>query len=308
MKRAIVFGIGGIGGYMGARIASGDGVETTFVARGAHLAAIQASGLVYRTSDGVETIVKPTLATDDPAKAGKADAIFLCVKGYDLDGACKAILPCVSPDTVVVPLLNGADIHDRVRKVVKEGVVLPAAIYIASTVAGPGVVNHGSGKGNLVLGVDPDKRGFNPAPLKALLDRSGIPYEWFDDPMPAIWTKYLFIASFALATGRSGLDIGGVIADPAWAKTVKEIQAELAALAKAKGVSLPADAAAQAFEKGKAFASGAKTSYQRDLEKPGKPNEGELFGGTIQRLGRELGVPTPVSDRVYAEIEAGRRG
>ena len=313
MKRIIVFGMGGIGGYIGARVglgiekaaAAGAFVgkpELVFVARGAHLEALKSKGLRFRTPEGAESVIHPALATDKPAEAGAADLIFLCVKGYDLESACRAISPAVGPNTAIVPLLNGADIYERVRAIIAEGVVLPAAIYIASSVVEPGVVAHGGGKGNVVLGREPGKIAFDPAPLRSLLDHSGIPYEWFEDPFPAIWTKYLFIASYGLVTARSGLGIGKVIADEKWSTTVKEIQHEIAAIAKAKGIVLPADAAAQAFEKGKVFGPDTKTSYQRDVEVRGKPNEGELFGGTIVRLGKALGVPAPTSERIYKEI------
>ncbi len=309
MQRIVVFGLGGIGGYIGARI--GLGIESmqgpgkpelVFIARGAHLEAIKAGGLRYRAPDGMESVIRPTLATDDPTKAGLADFMFLCVKGYDLDSACRAIAPIVGPATVIVPLLNGADIYERVRSVIKGGIVVPASIYIASVVKEPGTVHHGSGKGSLVLGREPSRPEYESAPLRALLDRSGIPYDWFEDPFPAIWTKYLFIASFALVTARSGLGIGGVIADESWASVVRGIQAEIVAIARAKGIALPPDAASMAFDKGKAFAPDTKTSYQRDVEIAGKPNEGELFGGTILRLGKELGIPTPLTGKIYAEV------
>ncbi len=303
MKRIIVYGMGGIGGYIGARLGTiAGGNELVFIARGAHLEAIREKGLRFRSPDGSEKTTKPALATDDPAAAGVADFVFLCVKGYDLEKSCRALLPAVGPGTTIVPLLNGADIRERVRAVIKDGAVLPAAIYIASSIAEPGLVAHAGGKGNLVLGRELEKVAYDPSPLRSLLDEAGIPYDWFEDPLPAVWTKYLFIASYGLVTARSGLGIGKVIADPQWAQAVKEIAGEIAAIAKAKGVSLPADAAEQAFEKGKAFAPDTKTSYQRDVEVRGKPNEGELFGGTIQRFGKELGIPTPKTDGIYKEI------
>lgn len=315
MKKIVVYGIGGIGGYVGERIAAGAeamaragaGIgkpELAFVARGAHLAAIRKEGLRYRAPDGKETTVRPAVATDDPGVLGQVDLVFLCVKGYDLAAACSSLKGAVGPATTVVPLLNGADVRERVRAVLGKGYVLPAAIYISSSVAEPGLVVHAGGKGNLVLGREPAKLDFDPAPLRTLLDHSAIPYEWFDDPLPAIWTKFLFIASFALATGLSGKTIGEVLADDKLAASVRAIQREIAAIAKAKGIALPADAADAAFEKGKAFPPSTKTSYQRDLEVPGKPNEGDLFGGTILRLGRELGVPTPATADVFGRIEA----
>ena len=318
MHSIVIFGMGGIGGYVGSRIALGTRrdvaaseaahagavgePELTFVARGAHLAKIRTDGLRFRDPAGHESVIRPKLATDDVSHLGIADVVFVSVKGYDLEGACRSIQPLVGPKTVVVPLLNGADIHERVRTVIKSGVVLPAAIYISAAIAAPGVVAHVGGKGNIVLGREPGKVGFDKTALLALLDRSGIPYEWFEDPMPAVWTKFLFIASFGLVTGMSGKTIGEVIADSKLAALTQNIQAEIVALARAKGIGLPADAAAAAFEKGKAFPPETKSSYQRDREVAGKPNEGDLFGGTIMRLGKELGVPTPTAAEVFATI------
>lgn len=305
MKRIFVYGIGGIGGYIGAKlgsIAQREKLELVFIARGAHLAAIKAKGLRYRAPDGTESVAVPSLATDDPAAVSAADLVFLCVKGYDLEAACRALLPAVGPTTVIVPLLNGADIQERVREVIKTGIVLPAGIYISSTIAESGLVTHLGGKGNLFLGRDSGAAKYDGADLRALLDVASIPYEWSDDPQPAVWTKYLFIASYGLVTGMSGQPIGGVIADAKLASFVQGIQREIAALAVAKGIKLPADAAAAAFEKGKAFPAATKTSFQRDLEVPGKPNEGELFGGTILALGKKLGVPTPTTAEVYGAI------
>ena len=304
MKRVVVFGLGGIGGYIGGKLgaASSLGTELIFIARGTHLKVVQNKGLVYRNPDGEETIVRPFLATDNPAEAGKADMIFLCVKGYDLRTACEEASSIVGPETVILPLLNGADIYERVRSVISGGIVLPGCIYISSSIAEPGVVFHSGGKGNIFLGGEPERKNFDPAPLLGLLKKGGIPYEWLEDPLAAIWTKYIFIAPYGLVTGMSGKTIGGVIADPHLAALVQGIQKEVAAIAKKKGVHLPDDAAERAFESGKAFPFDTKTSFQRDLEAPGKPHEGDIFGGTILRLGKETGVPTPVTAGVYTRI------
>jgi 2-dehydropantoate 2-reductase len=304
MKRVVVLGMGGIGGYIGGKLGgtSTIGVELVFIARGAHLKAIQDKGLCYRSPDGKETTVRPFLATDNPAEAGKADIIFLCVKGYDLMSACRTASVMVGRETVILPLLNGADIHERVRSVISDGIVLPGCIYVSSSIAEPGVVFHSGGKGNIFLGKEPGRNDFDPAPLLTLLDKGGIPYEWFQEPLAAIWTKYIFIAPYGLVTGMSQKTIGEVIADEHLASLVKGIQNEIAAIAKAKGVHLADDAVQKAFESGKAFPFETKTSFQRDLEVSGKPHEGDIFGGTILKLGKETGIPTPVTAGVYQRI------
>jgi 2-dehydropantoate 2-reductase len=228
--------------------------------------------------------------------------IFLCVKGYDLKSVCQAASPIVGPETVILPLLNGADIYERVRFVISGGIVLPGGIYVSSSIAEPGVVFHSGGKGNIFLGSEPGRDDFDPAPLLNLLQKADIPYEWLHDPLTAVWKKYIFIAPYGLVTGMSGKTIGEVIADPQLAALVRGIQKEVAAIAKKKGIHLPEDAAEKAFESGKSFPFDTKTSFQRDLEVPGKPHEGDIFGGTIMRLGKETGVSTPVTADVYRRI------
>jgi 2-dehydropantoate 2-reductase len=304
MKRVVVFGLGGIGGYIGGKLGatSAFATELIFIARGAHLKAIQDKGLRYRNPNGAETIARPFLATDNPVEVGNADMIFLCVKGYDLKSACEAASSMVGPKTVILPLLNGADIYERVRSVISGGIVLPGCIYISSSITEPGVVFHSGGKGNIFLGGEPGRDNFDPAPLLGLLEKGGIPYEWLEDPLSAIWTKYIFIAPYGLVTGMSSKTIGEVIADQHLASLVQRIQKEIAAIARAKGIHLPVDAAQKAFESGKAFPFDTKTSFQRDLEVLRKPHEGDIFGGTILRLGQETGVPTPVTADVYQRI------
>jgi len=303
MQRVVVLGMGGIGGYIGAKLGSASGGrELTFIARGAHLKAIRDKGLLFKNPRGEQTIVHPFLATDNPAEVGVADIIFLCVKGYDLTSACEAATTMVGHETIILPLLNGADIYERVRSVISGGVVLPGCIYISSCISAPGEVFHSGASGNILLGAEPGRKGFDPAPLLCLLEHGGIPYEWLEDPRTAIWTKYIFIAPYGLVTGMSAKTIGAVIADPELARLVQGIQKEIADIAAARGIRLPADAAQKAFEKGKSFPFDTKTSFQRDLEILHKPHEGDLLGATILRMGREAGIPTPVTSEVYKKI------
>jgi len=302
MKRICVFGLGGIGGFMGAKLSTA-AKELFFVARGRHLDVVKEKGLVYQAPDGSRSVIRPVLATSDPKEIGHVDLVVLCVKGYDLAASAEAVRPLLGKNTAVMPLLNGIDIYERVDAVLKTAMVLPSCIYISSAIKEPGLVTHFGGKGNIASGFDPKRRDFDPAPLISLMSATGVPFEWKDDPMPALWIKYLFIASFGLVTGMSGKPLGGVVENSELSGLVTGILREIEALAKAKGIILPADIVQASFEKGKGFPYETKTSFQRDLEVPGKPNEGDLFGGTILRLGAELGVPTPVTAKVFGEIK-----
>lgn len=310
MKNICVVGIGGIGGYVAGRLSTApkirrtDGANLSLLARGAHLEAIRKSGLVFRSASGEKIACRPHAATDKPADLPVQDLIVLCVKGYGLVEACEGLKPAVGPGTAVLPLLNGIDIYERVKKLLPGAVVLPGCIYISSALKEPGLVVQSGGKGNIVAGFDPARKDFNPQPLKEIMAEAGIPFEWKDEPLNALWTKYIFIASYGLVTAVSGKTIGGVLADPELRARMQGVLKEIAALAEAKGAGLPENAVEDVFAKGAAFPFDTKTSFQRDVEIPGRPNEGDLFGGTIVRMGKELGIPTPVSKELYRKIQS----
>jgi len=315
MKNICVFGMGGIGGYLTARFAAArdakkDNIFITGIARGESLKAIREKGLYFRKPDGQENFYHPDLVTDDPAAlsgntACEPDIIFMCVKGYDLAAACEAINPVVKPKTVIVPLLNGIDICRRIRNIVSLGIVLHACIYISALPLGKGHIAHVGGKGNIIAGNE-NGQEFDPCALVSLMANAGIPFDWQTDPFPALWTKYLFIASYSLITAMSGKSFGQILESPQLSDAVQKIIREIYAIAAAKGVKLPESVIASSFGNARNFPYEATTSFARDVQVPGKPNESELFGGTILRLGKEMGIPAPAVKAAFDSINDSR--
>src|SRR5947199_5991889 len=109
--RIAVVGAGGIGGGYGAALAKA-GADVTFIARGAHLAAMKSAGLKVQGPRG-DTHLVPTQATDDPAGIGKVDIVLFCVKLWDVESAGERIKPMIGPNTAVITLQNGVDAHER---------------------------------------------------------------------------------------------------------------------------------------------------------------------------------------------------
>jgi 2-dehydropantoate 2-reductase len=303
-----IYGTGGIGGFFGAKIAHACNHDHTlaydcfFVARGDHLKVIRQNGITLISEQKTITGV-PAAATDNMDDLPDPDMIFVCVKSYDLDGAVKAIVPKVHENTIILPLLNGADIYERIRKNLSKGIVLPACVYVGTHIQGPGVIYQSGGDGKILFGADPQYAQFDPQPVTDFLDAVQINYQWRTDPFPDIWSKYLFIASFALVTVFFNKTMGEVAADPKATQTAREIMEEIYAIATAKGVQLPEDIITKQLAKAARFPHDTKTSYQRDVESKGRVNEGDLFGGTILRLGAELCIPTPVTRSVYMAIQ-----
>lgn len=330
IRTITVVGLGGIGGFIAGHLADARGAEAreaggpgraeppgapaaeprpadrphlTFLARGAHLAAIRAEGLLLESPDGLSRRVRPDLATDRFDDIPAPDLVFVCVKAPSLPAVARGLAPIARDRTVILPLLNGADIYERVRAEMAGSVVLPACIYVSARLRGPGAVEHLSGPGMIHLGPDPRRPGHDPAGLLDLLAQAGVPFRWHPDPAPAIWTKYVFIASFALVTAAHRVSFGPLLASPALRAQAQAVMEEIARLAGARGVALPPDVVERSLAAAAAFPPDTRTSYQRDIEARAAADEGDLFAGTILRLGREHGVPTPATAALAAAIE-----
>ena len=310
--KVLVFGVGGVGGYFGGLLArhyggSESAVTTTFVARGAHLRAIQKDGLLLNTAEQSGLVCRPDKATDAIEQLEPPDLCLVCVKGYDLDEASRHLAPLVSERTVLMPLLNGVDIRERIRAQAKTGVVLPACVYVSASIEGPGEVTQKGMAGLLICGRDPDHPEYDPSPVVRLFEQAGISVKYAENAYPAIWEKFLFIASFGLVTAWAAQPFGAVLEDTELRGLVRSIMEEIRAVATSRGIRFDESVADTSLKKAENFPFETKTSYQRDVEK-GARNEGDLFGGTIVRLGQQLGVPTPVTQRLYREIEDRLRG
>ena len=302
MKIAAV-GLGGVGGYFGGKIArkyaGSPEHEVVFIARGAHLAAIRRDGLLLKTVEE-EFRVRPDLATDNPSEAGRCDLILFSVKEYDLEAAAAALIPLLHAKTVVLPVLNGVDIAERLRSILPRGVVLSGCVYISAFIEAPGVVRQVGGTCQLLFGLDDGPVEFYRS-LETLLKEAGIKAELSATIAVSLWTKYLFVSPMAGVTSLMGLSFGGVMADEKGKRRVRGLMAEIGHLAAAKGIALPADSVERAIATVERFPYGTRSSMQLDYEKGGR-TEMELFIGYAVRSGRLLGVPTPLHDELYSAL------
>ncbi len=302
IKDVLIVGAGGVGGFIAGKIITSGKYRVSLMARKDHLKAIREKGLILNTVDKKNILCKPHIATDSFKEIPSPDLVFITVKGYDLESVTNQLAKRINGNTIILPLLNGVDIYDRVKKIISDSTVLPGCIYVSSHIEKPGIVTQTGGKGLIIFGKDPEKPEINPGDVKKILEEAEIPYQWEENPFTAIWTKFVFIASFALVTAYSGKTIGEVLDDEKLIYLVRSMGSEIVEIAKKKGVKLSNNVIEEAIEKARSFPHDTKTSYQRDIETPGKPNEGDLFGGTIVRMGKELATPTPITEKLYSKI------
>ncbi len=303
MHNITIFGIGGIGGYLGAKIGSHlPQARLNFIARGRHLETITAKGLTYKHPDSPDVVVHPAAATSSAENLGVQDLIFLCVKSYDLEQACREIEPLIGERTLLIPILNGMDIPLRIRQHLDRGILLSGATYVSSYIEAPGVVRYQTGRELFVFGNSPGSPDFDPAPLTSFLEKAGINARWFDDPRPAIWRKFLFISPYSLLGAWSGKTMGALREDPVLDGTVKTMVREVYELGLAAGVALTEEDVQDAERFTNGLEYNTTTSFQRDFADPSRKNELDLYGAAVVRLGESLGVATPVTKRIWLEL------
>jgi len=298
--RIAVVGAGGVGGGFGAALAQAGG-DVTFIARGAHLAAMKNTGLRIESPRGDVHLV-PTQATDDPASIGPVDIVLFCVKLWDVESAGRQIKPLVGPQTAVIPLQNGVDAPERLAAILGERAVMGGVAQISASIVAPGVIRQVGTFMRMLFGEldgSPSKRS---EAFLALCKKAGFDTVLSDQIVTELWIKFILLATNASVMALARQPIGKLRDDPDMRPQFVAAYNEVIAVGKARGVKLPADT----LERMLAFNAGApptmKPSMALDLDR-GNRIELPWLGGKVVELGRQLGVPTPTHALMYAALK-----
>jgi 2-dehydropantoate 2-reductase len=291
-----VMGSGGVGGYFGGLLAKA-GEDVAFIARGAHLEAIQMNGLQVRSVAG-DFHVRPK-ATHDPLALGPVDLVLFCVKAYDTESAGSQIRPMVGPETVVLCLLNGVDNHEMLAAVLGEEHVLPGVVHILSTIGAPGIISQTAGPRTLKFGETDGRVTARAENILGVLRGAGILAELSTRIQVDLWEKFLFICAQGGVTALGRLTIGEILACPETAALYRGVMEEVAAVGRAKGIALSGDAVDRALAFARGLQPGMRSSLAHDLSL-GNRLEVDTLAGRVVRYGREIGVPTPFNCAIYA--------
>jgi len=297
--KILIMGTGGVGGYYGGLLAQ-QGNEVTFISRGAHLYAIQHEGLKVKSVHGDFTVF-PANAVEDPAKVEPVDLILFCVKTYNTDEAAQAIRSAVGPQTLVLSLQNGIDAAERIGNVIGLEHVLAGATWLSSAVEAPGVIKQVSQFRRIIFGEPGAGRSERTRSIYEVLSQTGITVEISDNIQKVLWTKFVFIAAVSSVGSLARLPMGDYRSIPETRGLLSRIMQEVEALAQAQNIKLDNDVVAKSMEFIDNSGPHIKPSMQLDVES-GRRTELESMIGVIGRKGRELGIPTPVSDFVYASL------
>jgi 2-dehydropantoate 2-reductase len=298
--RIAVVGAGGVGGGFGAALAKA-GADVTFIARGAHLAAMKGAGLKIQGPRG-ETHLVPTRATDDPASIGQVDIVLFCVKLWDIENAGETIKPLIGADTAVITLQNGVDAPERLIPILGQRAVMGGVAQISASIIAPGVIQQVGTFMRMVFGEFDGGRSERAEDFLALCLKAGFDASLSEQILTELWMKFILLASNAGIMSLARQPIGALRDDPDMRPIFKAAYQETIDVGRAKGVALPADALDRIFEFTRHLPPAMKASMALDLDR-GNRLEVPWLSGKVAELGRRFGVSTPTHGMIYAMLK-----
>lgn len=294
--KILVYGIGGVGGYFGGRLAK-SGNEVTMIARGKHLEEIKKNGLEVQSVNG-DFKVKPWLATDKVSEAPEPELVILGVKSWQIQDAAKDLKSVIGKDTMVLPLQNGANNAEKLLEILPRENVLGGLCHIISFVEAPGKIKHASFEPLITFGELDNSRSERVLRVKTALDKAGITNNIPENIQLEIWKKFLFIATVSGIGGLTRVSIDKIRESDYLYDLMLKTAQEIRAVANAKGIPVGEEHFQKAFDIINNQPPGTTASTQRDIM-AGKPSELENFNGYIVKEGERLKVQTPVNRFIY---------
>jgi 2-dehydropantoate 2-reductase len=290
-----VIGAGAVGCYYGGLLLRA-GHEVTFIGRQPHVDAINTNGLLLEMPSFRKHL--PARAALDATGLAPPDLVLVCVKSADTEAAGRSLKGRLRADTSVLSLQNGVDNAQRLSAIIGQKVIA-AAVYVGSGMAGPGHVKHHGG-GDLAIGASPASEA-----LLQTLEAASIHATISDDIETTLWRKLTINCAFNALSAVAGISYGPMVEVEGARDVIASAVREAVTVARACGVSMPSDLAAQIL-KIPATMPNQTSSTAQDLAR-GKPSEIDFLNGYVVRKGAELGIPTPTNQALQVMVKLAER-
>jgi 2-dehydropantoate 2-reductase len=300
-----VMGSGGVGGYFGGRLSEA-GSDVTFIARGAHLAALQKSGLRIESRVG-DVQLSPARAVADPAEAGTVDVVMFTVKLADTQSAAQAIKPLVERGASVFTFQNGIESAEAVGRIVGDKNVVPSSAQIGAVIREPGVIKHTGTMAKLTFGEAEGKPSARTEAFLAACKAAKFDSEQSPDITRAIWLKFALLAPFAGITTLTRSKIGPLRQNAEAQALLEEAVREAVAVGIALGKHLKPEDADRIIKSFATMPEDMTSSMCHDIM-AGKPLEVGGLSGAVSRLGSTRGIPTPTHDFIVKALSVHAKG
>jgi len=300
--RIAILGAGGVGGYDGA-VLSRAGNDVQLLARGKHLEALRTGDLRVTEADGSSWVTR-VAATDDATALRGSELALVTVKSYDLDAIGPVAADVARHGATVVPLLNGVEAAERLEHLgVPRQSLLGGLTAISAERTGPGQVSRKSTFNRVVVGELAGGASARATEIAALFTAAGAQARASAEMPLELWRKFVFITTMGSCCGLARTSIGPVREAPLGQVLLERATAESVGVGRAMGVSFAPDEVSRVLEQVRSMAPAMKPSFLLDLERGG-PTELDVLMGAVSRLGRQVGVPTPVHDTAVAAFSA----
>ncbi|MBZ9728087.1 2-dehydropantoate 2-reductase [Salegentibacter sp. JZCK2] len=292
----LIFGIGGVGGYFGGKLAQA-GFDVSMIARGKHLEAINKNGLEVESING-NFKVKPNLATDNLAEVPTPDLVILGVKSWQIQDVAKQLKPIITAETMILPLQNGANNVEKLLEILPKKNILAGLCHIVSFVEKPGNIKHVSFEPRITFGEVDNSKSERIQQLKSVFEKAGITNFNPENIQLEIWKKFLYIATVSALGGLTRVSIDKIRESEYLYDLLQKTAREIKLVANAKGISLEEEHLEKTFEIIQNQPPDTTASTQRDIM-AGRPSELENFNGFIVKEAKKLNISTPVNKMIY---------
>ena len=298
--RIAVIGTGGIGGPYGASLTKA-GADVTFVARGAHLAAIRENGL-HIEGDRGETHIRLAQATDDIAGIGTVDIVLCCVKLWDLEVVAEQIRAIIGSQTAVIPLQNGVDAAQRLTSILGYDAVMGGMAFVTGAIIAPGLIRQTGTYQRMTFGELDSHVSERGRRLRDLCEAAGFEGVLSPDIMVPVWEKFILLVPLSGLNALTRLPLGKWREDPDLLALYEGALRETVAVGLAEGVRLRSDIVDKTLAQMRSMPLHHTTSMGNDLIR-GNRLELPWFAGKVVELGRRHGIETPVNGFIYAALK-----
>ena len=298
--RIAIMGAGGVGGYFGGLLARA-GQEVTFIARGAHLEAIERDGLRVASDLSGEFTVQSG-ATDAPESVGPVDLVLYTVKMYHNSEAIPAVAPMVGPETVVLPLQNGVGNAEELAAALGRDRVMVGVAFVQARIAEPGLVQQLGALGRIVFGETDAGTSARARRLLDVFEEAGWNVELSENVLDTVWRKFIYLAGSAGVNAVTQVPFGEMRSVPETRELIREAFREGVEVAKARREPIGEDVVDWCTNSLDGFPEEGMTSLANDFRN-GNRVELEGLTGSLIKMARDLGIATPVNDAIYGLLK-----
>ena len=307
MKRIGILGLGGIGGYIGAKLANhyqeDSSVDVVFIARGESKEKINSEGIELIDPQGESIKGIPTITSDQSNEIGTLDVLFICVKSFSLRDVLKTYSACIQDETCIIFLQNSVDVSVQMESELSNSpILMDGSIYIISNQISSGKIHHKGGPAKILFGSTDTVVNDNCKWIETILKDANLDASISNEIQKVTWTKFLFVSPLAMLTAAYNKTIGEVVQDVVLSKSLKTLMNEVYVLASKKGIDLDHDAVDKAFKLATTFPVNAKTSFQIDVEQK-RRTEKEALGEFVVQESGKLDLVANGYDATLKELE-----